>query len=129
MPTAYPSTLPGPTLAGFGARVAMGVIRADDVTHEQQRRVFKSMPHTFSLAFVMSLVEWAQWKAWVTDNGYGWFEIDIPTLYDGRVDGTPAVIRLTSEVTASMLAHDVVQVSVTAEMAPSMIDNYLANVP
>jgi hypothetical protein len=129
MPTAYPSTLPGVTLAGFGARVAMGVIRADDTTHEQQRRVFKTMPHTFSLAFVMSLVEWAQWKSWMTENGYRWFEIAIPTLYDGQVDGTPAVIRLTSEISASMLAHDVVQVSVMAEMAPSMIDKYLMDMP
>jgi hypothetical protein len=107
----------------------MGVVRSDDVTHEQQRRVFKSMPHTFSLVFILSLGEWAQWKAWVTENGYRWFEIALPTLYDGRVDGTLAVIRLTSEVSASLRANDVVQVSVTAELSPSMVSNYLANVP
>jgi hypothetical protein len=129
MPTQYPSTLPGPTLAGFGARVGMGVIRAQDPTHEQQRRVFKSMPHFFSLSFTLSLEQWAQWQSWVNDNGYRWFEIELPTLYSGQVAETPAVIRLTSEISASAAAHDVVQVSVTAEMAPSMIANYLGDMP
>lgn len=128
--TTYPDTLPGPTIAGYGATVAMGVIRSDMDTHQQQRRVFTSMPHTLTLRFVLTITEWAQWHAWVIDNGYRWFEINLATLYAGQVDQTtvPVLIRLTSSFAASELSANTVQVSVAAEMAPSMIGDYLEGI-
>lgn len=127
MPTAYPSTLPGPVIEGFSARVAMGVLRSDDPTHQAQRRVHKTMPHSFSLVFRMTLAQWASWQLWVLANGYSWFEIDLPTLYAGRLtqNTAPALIRITSDLGATLLAADVVQVTVTAELAPSAIGTYL----
>jgi hypothetical protein len=127
MPTQYPATLPGPTIEGLGIRVGMGVVRSDMDTHQVQRRVFSSMPHSFTLAFTLSLAQWAQWQLWVLANAYRWFEIDLPSLYAGRIaaNTSPALIRFTSNVTATMRSAEHVQVAVAAEMAPSMIDGYL----
>lgn len=131
MATQYPSTLPRPTFSGFGATVASGVIRADSDSHQAQRRVHTTMPHTFTLSFVMGLTEWAQWQLWSLEYGYRWFELDLPTLYAGKLNEStaPALIRFTSGFNATLLAAEQVQVSVTAEMAPSMIAAYLEDVP
>lgn len=128
--TTYPDTLPGPTISGFGATVVMGVIRSGMDTHQTQRRVHATMPHTFTLSFVLSLTEWAQWQLWVSEYGYRWFEINLPTLYAGSLlENTSLVkIRLTSDITGALLAGDQAQVSVTAEMAPSMIADYFEGI-
>jgi hypothetical protein len=127
---AYPSTLPGPVIEGLGARVAMGVLRSDMDTHQAQRRVFQTMPHSFTLVFRMTLVQWAQWQLWALANGYRWFELDLPSLYAGRVaqSTAPLTVRFTSGFTATLLAADVVQVTVTAETAPSAIGAYLEDI-
>jgi hypothetical protein len=127
MPTVYPSTLPGPVIEGLGLRVNMGVLRSEDTTHQAQRRIHKTMPHSFSLTFRMSLIDWADWQLWVLANGYNWFEIELPSLYAGRLsqNTAPALVRFTSDLGATLLAADVVQVTVTAELAPSAIGAYL----
>ena len=114
---AYPATLPGPVIEGLGARVAMGVLRSDMDTHQAQRRVFQTMPHSFTLVFRMTLVQWAQWQLWALADGYRWFELDLPSLYAGRValPTSPLLVRFTSSFAATLLAGDVVQVTVTAE--------------
>lgn len=131
MPEQYPSNLPGPTVNGFGATVASGVIRAESGSHQEQRRVHTTMPHTFTLSFVMSLAQWAQWQLWALEYGYRWFEIDLPTLYAGKLEESvaPALIRFTSEFNAALLAAEQVQITVAAELAPSMIAAYLEDVP
>jgi hypothetical protein len=127
MPTQYPSSLPQPLVSGFGAVVASGVIRDGSDVHQEQRRVFDAMPHSFSLSFIMSLAEWDAWARWIADNGHRWFEIELPTMYAGKADQfkAPVLIRLTSNVPAATVSGEHVQVSVSAEMAPSMIDQYL----
>ena len=124
--TQYPDTLPDPTVSGFSAVVAMGVIRSDMETHQAQRRVFTTMPHSFTISFTLTLAQWARWHLWMLENGYRWFDIRLPSLYAGQLLESTSLmkIRLTSSFSASMLAADVVQVSVTAESAPSMIDDY-----
>ncbi len=127
MATQYPSTLPQPLVSGFGAVVASGVIRADSDTHQEQRRVFNTMPHSFTLSFIMGLADWDSWARWIAEYGHRWFEIALPTMYAGK-DGVfkaPVLIRLTSNVPATTVSGEHVQVSVTAEMAPSMIGQYL----
>jgi hypothetical protein len=126
MPTLYPATRPDPVISGLGATVAMGVIRSDMDTHQVQRRVFNTMPHAFTLSFVLTLTQWATWQQWALENGYGWFEINLPSLYAGNLlqNTSLAVVRFTSNFSATTLAADVVQVNVTAEMAPSMIADY-----
>jgi hypothetical protein len=127
MPTQYPSILPQPLVSGFGAVVASGVIRSDSDTHQEQRRVFNTMPHSFTLSFIMGLAEWDSWARWIAEYGHRWFEILLPTMYAGKFGQfkAPVLIRLTSNVPAATVSGDHVHVSVTAEMAPSMIGQYL----
>jgi hypothetical protein len=128
MTTQYPSVFPQPLVSGFGAMVASGVTRDGSSVHQEQRRVFQTMPHSFTLSFVMSLADWDAWARWIDENGFRWFEIELPTLYAGK-DGlfkAPVLVRLTSDVPATTVSGEHVQVSVSAEIAPSMIDQLLA---
>lgn len=131
MPTQYPETFPQPLIMGFGMSVASGVIRSDMDTHQAQRRVFETMPHVFSMSFVMSISEWNEWARWIEVYGHRWFEIELPTMYAGRLEAatSPVLIRLTSDVPAATVSGEHVQISVSAEMAPSMIGVYLDNAP
>ena len=125
--TAYPSTLPSPLLDGFSASVAMGVIRADLPMHEAQRRVFTTMPHSFALTFKMSVIDWGIWYQWVSLNAYGWFTMNLPTMYAGLASQlvSPVLIRFTSDLSAANVTGSDVQITVAAEIAPSMISGYL----
>lgn len=130
MATQYPSTYPCPTLSGFSAVVSMGVARSEMGGNQMQRRYFSTMPHTFSLSFVMSVATWFAWQSWVMQNAYTWFEMDLPNLYASQQGllVAPTLIRFTSPISASNLTESQVQLSVQAEMAPSMIANYLETV-
>lgn len=123
----YPSGYPQPLVNGFNAQIAMGVIRAQGPTDQKQRRVFTTMPHTFSLTFIMSVAQWGLWYQWATANGYDWFLMNLPTFYAGISGGTlsPVLIRFTSGFSANNVSGSDVQVTVTAESAPSMISQYL----
>ena len=125
--TAYPSDYPQPLISGFSAQVAMGVIRAPGPTDQAQRRVHTTMPHTFSLTFIMSVVQWGSWYQWAAENGYDWFTMNLPTFYAGLTEDTlsPVLIRFTSGFSANNVSGSDVQVTVTAASAPSMISQYL----
>lgn len=131
MTTQYPSSLPQPLLQGFSMVVASGVIRSDMETHQQQRRVFSTMPHVFSMSFVMSIVEWEAWARWVDEYGFRWFQIDLPTMYAGRddLDKKATLVRLTSIGAAAPVSGQHVQIAVTAEIAPSAIAEYIEDAP
>lgn len=122
MATAYPGTFPLPKIEGFSASVASGLIRADAPTHQAQRRVYTTMPHRFSLTFVMSVTTWATWQNWMIANGYRWFQISLPTLYAGQA-GTSlssVVVRLVSDISMTPVNLSTVQITVSAESAPFM---------
>lgn len=122
MPATYPSTLPNPTVNGFGITVAAGVIRSEEPNQQAQRRVFANMPQVFSLQFVMTGRAWYDWRVWMEANGVGWFWMNLGGMYAGKVPAnvTPTLIRITSEVQASIIGTDLVQINLTAEAAPSM---------
>lgn len=127
MATSYPGTFPRPLLAGFAGTVQMGVIRAEGPVDQLQRRVHMTMGHTFTLRFMMSAVVWASWRDWVSQNGYRWFLMDLPTIYAGLagLETSPVLIRFTSSPSAAPVSSRDFQVSITAESAPSMISQYL----
>lgn len=126
MAVSYPSSLACPQLSGFGISVSSGVLRSDMAGAQVQRRAYDTMPHSFRLSFAMSVIDWGNWQAWVTDNAYSWFEMDLPSMYAGRdgVEKTPTLIRFVSGVTVTNLTERHVQISVVAEMAPSIIRKY-----
>lgn len=129
MATTYPSSYPCALIAGFSMQARSGVIRSDMPARQAQRRVFNTMPHNISLAFAMDVSTWASWQKWALANAYGWFTINLPSMYSGLA-GTqtaPTLIRFTSELSVSQIAKQEVRISVRAEMAPSMIGRYLEN--
>lgn len=130
MATAYPSTLPLPKIEGFSATVSSGLIKTEMPIHQAQRRVFNTMPHQFSMTFVMSVELWALWYVWVSSNGYRWFEMNLPTMYAGLASSvlSPVIIRFVSDLSAVNVSQTDVQVTVAAEIAPSMIADYLGAV-
>lgn len=129
MAAAYPSTLVQPQLNGLTIGVGAGVARSDVPGAQVQRRIFATMPHSFTLSFAMTLAQWSDWQAWVKVNAYSWFTMYLPSMYAG-LDGlltTPTLIRFTSPITASNLSQDHIRVSVMAEMAPTMIARFHEN--
>ncbi len=126
MATSYPSNLANPLISGFGITVASGALRSTMPGSQVQRRAFDTMPHTFRLAFSMSVTDWADWQAWVALNAHDWFNMDLPSMYAGKVATltTPTLIRFISPITAAIMSAEHVQLSVSAEIAPSMIARY-----
>ena len=123
----YPSTFPAPLINGYSLTVGSGVIRSDMDTQQAQRRVFTTMPHAFTLSFIMSLAQWGEWQQWADSYGYRWFQMNLPSFYAGKdnLRIAPAIIRFTSGISAANLSQDTVQILVSAEMAPSMFAQYL----
>lgn len=121
MATAYPSSLPLPTIDGFGIAVASGAIRSAIPGHQQQRRVFTSMPQTFSLRFVVRTAQLMSWQSWMRANGFKWFRISLPSMYAGQSSAcsSPLLIRLISDIAISAILYDRYEIVVTAEAAPS----------
>ena len=129
MATSYPTTFPSPQLDGLSAMVDMGLIKTDRPMNQAQRRLYATMPHTFSLTFSMSISTWGLWYNWVIANGFRWFTINLPSLYAGRTGdwASPVLVRFTSDLSAANITATDVRVNVMAETAPSMIATYLVN--
>lgn len=127
MATQYPSAYPQPLVEGFVASVASGAIRSDMPTHQAQRRVFKTMPHVFNMTFIMSVTQWGEWYQWVNTYGFRWFEMQLPSMYAGRVDAdvSALLIRFTSNINAVNVSATDVRITMTAELAPSAISVWL----
>ena len=102
MATSYPTTFPSPQLDGLSAMVDMGLIKTDRPMNQAQRRLYATMPHTFSLTFNMSISTWGLWYNWVIANGFRWFTINLPSLYAGRTGdwASPVLVRFTSDLSA-----------------------------
>jgi len=129
MATSYPTTFPSPQLDGLSAMVDMGLIKTDRPMNQAQRRLYATMPHTFSLTFNMSISTWGLWYNWVIANGFRWFTINLPSLYAGRTGdwASPVLVRFTSDLSAANITATDVRINVMAEAAPSMIATYLVN--
>ena len=107
----------------------MGLIKTDRPMTRAQRRLYATMPHTFSLTFNMSISTWGLWYNWVIANGFRWFTINLPSLYAGRTGdwASPVLVRFTSDLSAANITATDVRINVMAEAAPSMIATYLVN--
>jgi hypothetical protein len=130
MATQYPDKYPCPQLDGFSQTVSMGVARTEIPYHQAQRRIYKTMPTTVSMTFVMTISQLGDWQNWILQNGFDWFWMNLPGLYAGREDkNTSAVlVRLVSGVSVSSLSSTHVEVSCAVEYSPSMVGVYLGAV-
>jgi hypothetical protein len=130
MAISYPSNFKLPRVEGVSSSVMAGLAKTESSVHQDQRRVFLTMPHTFQLTFIMTFQEWGIWQAWVRSYAYRWFNINLPTMYAGLSVSSisPVLIRFISDISTVTLSQSVVQITVSAESAPSMTANYLGAV-
>lgn len=127
MTQSYPSTFPCPMIEGYQIDVDSGLLRSKDRGKPAQRRAFSSMPHSVKCKFALSLKEWGYWQEWITKDAKGWFNINLPSMYAGRVGANtyPHLVRIVSSITIDSKTVTHVVASVTLEIAPSMFKSYL----
>lgn len=125
----YPRQFPCPLIDGYAIDVDAGVLRSSEGGFPAQRRVFKTMPHSFKCRFYLSIKFWGYWQEWMQTDGRQWFSIDLPSMYSGLVGeiSIPHLVRLMSTITIEAKTNDYVVASATFELAPSMFKQ-LANV-
>ena len=119
----YPSGFRTPLITPYSWDVGMGVLRTPmDSGHARQRRVHRRMPHTFAFEFRMTVQELASWQAWVNYFAYDWFDLRcVVSMYAGQLGKVASVhrVRFISDLSMTMLGHDVVSVKVNAELSPT----------
>lgn len=115
----YPTNYPLPTIEGYGIDVDMGVIRTQfNGGRIRQRRVYSTMPQTFTLRFVVELAGLKTWQNWVNDHAYTWFDLRIASYMNEPTEHCKEhSIRFTSNLSISPLTDDgkYFAVTVTAE--------------
>ncbi len=123
----YPSDFPCPLIDQYSIMVMGGAIRSDSPVHNTSRRVFNTVPHTFTVGFTVDPFMFTRWYDWIRSFGYQWCEINLPSMYAGKT-GTrmsPHIVRVVSIITAAPATDKYMQVSLTLELSPSMITKYL----
>jgi len=128
MALTYPTQFPLPSASGLNSVIDAGIARTDAATDQVQRRVYATMPHSFTMTFVMSLTAFTGWYEWMLNYGFRWFNIPLPTVYAALANTalSPVTVRLQGPIQTSFLSSNVVRAEVTAESAPGMIARYLA---
>lgn len=118
----YPSNFRCAQITPYSVTVDMGLLRTPmDGGATRQRRLYRTMPHAFQLAFIMTVQELGEWQAWVNENAYDWFVMPkLESMYAGLAGAiaTPHTIRFTSNLTYDNPAYGWVSVKVSAELAP-----------
>jgi len=99
----------------------MGIRRVSfESGFSRQRKTFDTMPTEFNLSFVMDYNDWGAWMAWVNQNAYAWFLMDIPNQTSAAAGKTLCTgtgeIRFISDVTWSIVGEGSVQATVAAEI-------------
>lgn len=136
MTVAYPSVFPLPAVDGYSINARSGLIQGGNDLNLVQRQVFNTMPQTLNLVFNISAVNrisWngrptkliSAWNSWVLQYGPTWFSMPLPTMYAGLLKTTRSTVllRFTSDINFQAVTIVLGRANVTAELAPSMIDD------
>jgi hypothetical protein len=139
--TAYPSTLPLPTIGDYQVAITTGVsaVRFEN-GGTRQRRSAKQERHVFALSLVLTMTELWQWQSWANEFGYDWHYLNLTSSYAGFTAGRtlPHYIRYTGDINITPLSGTQVRVSLQAEMdlntlPPGIVDQtgdvYIAGTP
>jgi len=118
----YPAAFACAQVLPYHIDVNMGVIRTPmESGHARQRRMFRTMPHLFTLEFVMKAVELGRWQSWVNEFAYDYFSLDLESMYSGLLGQItiPHDVRFTSNLTIDNVTYEWVRVRVQAELSPA----------
>lgn len=81
MPITWPSTLPLPTVQGYGIRPGEAILRTEmEAGPARQRRRFTQVPSRLSVRWRMKPEQFAlfeAWYRWHAQEGGAWFAIDL----------------------------------------------------
>ncbi|GAB6051722.1 hypothetical protein JCM17960_05420 [Magnetospira thiophila] len=81
MPITWPTTLPLPTVQGYGIRPGKAILRTEmEAGPARQRKRFTQVPSRISVRWLMSAKQFAlfeAWYRWHAKEGGEWFEIDL----------------------------------------------------
>ena len=81
MPITWPTTLPLPTVQGYGIRPGEAILRTEmEEGPARQRKRFTQVPSRISVRWLMKREQFAlfeAWYRWHAKEGGEWFEIDL----------------------------------------------------
>ncbi|MDD9876530.1 MAG: hypothetical protein OXR84_03715 [Magnetovibrio sp.] len=81
MPVSWPTTLPLPTIEGYGVHPGEAILRTEmEAGPARQRRRFTQVPSRISVRWVLRRDQFAlfeAWYRWHAREGGAWFEIDL----------------------------------------------------
>jgi hypothetical protein len=124
MTTKYPAEFACPQILPYKIDVNMGVLRTPmESGHSRQRRMFRTMPHIFSLEFVLTVKELGRWQAWVNLFAYDYFNMNLESMYSGLADAEtiPHTVRFISNLQIENVTQGYVRVRVQAELSPAFV--------
>lgn len=122
----YPDDFPLPQRDSYGYTVDAGLISTPmESGGPRQRRKYGSMPHYFSLEFIVPRADLDSWQQWVNQNAYDWFEIPLVNMI---TIGDPlcsnyCFARFISDLSLSVLTRDFFSVTVQAELQPGQVND------
>jgi len=118
----YPTEFRCAQIANYRVAVDMGVLRTPmDSGLPRQRRLYRTMPHTFQLEFIMTVPELGAWQRWVNAHAYDYFTMGKLESYFAGVMGeiaTPHSVRFTGNLEYDNPVYGWVRVRVPAELDP-----------
>lgn len=126
MMSTYPPTFACPQIEAFSVNVNMGVVRSDiDRGMNKQYRMQNTMPHLFSVRFVMTLKQYGLWQRWMVHHLGEWFLMNLPSMHAGLVSKRmiPHIVRNVSDFEISYVTQEHVAISIQMELHPKITTN------
>jgi len=118
----YPAEFRCAQISPYAITVDMGLLRTPmESGLQRQRRLYKTMPHTFRLEFVMTVPELGVWQRWVNINGYDFFIMPkLESWLSGAIGeiASPHQVRFISNLEIDNPVYGWVRVRVGAELDP-----------
>ena len=122
----YPDNFPLPLRDPYAYMVDMGVVRtAMESGGPRQRRRYGSMPHYFTLEFIVAVSDLLGWQQWVNSNAYDWFElplVNVITIGQSLCENY-CLARFISDLNISVLTKDYFRIGVDAELMPGQVNS------
>jgi hypothetical protein len=126
----YPSTLPAPEYGSYAGVMDAGLVRTQAGGAEPyQDATFNSEVVTLNLSFSMDDADFDAWFAWVDDNGYDWFYMDLVTPLVPVDILSRHKVRFVADYLVNQRGDNWQRITVGAEMIPNEAEDPLAPVP
>jgi hypothetical protein len=122
MAVVYPAEFRCAQITPYRVSVDMGLLRTPmESGLQRQRRLYRTMPTSFALEFVMTVPELGAWQTWVNLYAYDYFTMTrLETYLAGKLGeiSSPHSVRFTSNLDIDNPVYGWVRVKVSAELDP-----------